>query len=65
MPVSGTPDTGWLEAGFYGYALPSGATSARVDLATAGTASGNASYMIDHVQVGPIEVIFVDNFDGN
>ena len=62
VPVSGTPATGWLEAGFYGYALPPGATSARVDFAVAGTVAGNASYMIDHVQVGPLDVIFVDDF---
>lgn len=63
VPVSGTPATGWLEAGFYGYALPAGASSARVDVAVAGTAAGNASYMVDHVQVGPLDVIFVDDFD--
>lgn len=65
VPVSGTPASGWLEAGFYGYALPPGATSARVDFAVAGTLAGSASYLIDHVQVGPLEVIFVDDFDGD
>jgi hypothetical protein len=63
VPVSGTPATGWLEAGDYGYALPPGALSARVDVNDAGTASGSASYFIDHVQVGPLDVIFVDDFE--
>ena len=62
VPVGGTPSSGWLEAGQYGYALPPGTMSARIDLATAGTAAGSASYMIDHVQVGPLDVIFVDDF---
>lgn len=65
VPVTGTPDTGWLEAGDYGFVLKPGSMSARVDLGTAGTASGGAGYMIDHVQVGPLEVIFVDDFDGD
>lgn len=63
VPVSGTPDTGWLEAGFYNYALPAGALSARLDFGVAGTAAGNASYLIDHVQVGPLDVIFADDFE--
>jgi hypothetical protein len=65
VPVSGNPASGWLEAGDYRYALPPGALSARVDVSTTGTASGNASYLIDHVQVGPLDVIFVDNFDAD
>jgi hypothetical protein len=63
VPVDGYPATGWLEAGDYGYTLPSGALSARLDLADAGTVAGNASYLIDHVQVGPLDVIFADDFE--
>ena len=63
VPVDGVPATGWLEAGDYGYLLPPGSMSARLDLADAGTAAGNASYLIDHVQVGPLDVIFADDFE--
>jgi len=65
VAVGGTPATGWLEAGDYGYALPVGAMSARLDVSAAGTAAGSASYFVDHVQVGPLDVIFVDDFDGD
>jgi hypothetical protein len=63
--VPGAPASGWFEAGDYGYVLPAGAVSALVDVSAAGTASGNASYFVDHVQVGPLDVIFVDDFDGD
>ena len=65
VAVAGTPDPGWLEAGEYGFALQAGSMSARVDLSTAGTPGGDAGYMIDHVQVGPLEVIFDDGFDAD
>jgi hypothetical protein len=65
VPVGGSPSSGWIEAGDYGYVLPVGAISALVDVSAAGTASGSASYFVDHVQVGPLDVIFVDNFDAN
>jgi hypothetical protein len=65
VAMAGTPDPGWLEAGDYGVALKPGSMSARVDLSTAGTSGGNAGYMVDHVQVGPLEVIFVDGFDAD
>ena len=65
VAVDGTPSTGWLEAGDYGYVLKPGAVTARIDLATAGTPAGNAGYLIDHVQVGPLDVVFVDNYDGD
>jgi hypothetical protein len=65
VPVGGSPATGWLEAGDYGYALPVGALSALLDVSATGTVAGNASYFVDHVQVGPLDVIFVDDFDGD
>jgi hypothetical protein len=65
VAVGGTPATGWIEAGDYAYTLPPGALSARVDVSATGTAAGNSSYFVDHVQVGPLDVIFVDDFDGD
>ena len=65
VAVAGTPDPGWLEAGDYGFVLKPGSMSAHVDLSTAGTAGGDAGYLVDHVQVGPLEVIFVDDFDAD
>jgi hypothetical protein len=61
----GDPATGWFEAGDYGYTLPTRALSALLDVNATGTAAGNASYFVDHVQVGPLDVIFVDDFDGD
>jgi len=65
VAVGGSPESGWLEAGDYDFVLKPGSLSARVDLGVAGTPSGDASYMVDHVQVGPLEVIFVDDFDAD
>jgi len=64
----GIPDSGWLEAGAYDVALPPGSTSALITLGIAsGTAAnpGGASYMMDHIQVGPLEEIFKDDFEPN
>ena len=62
----GNPSSGWLEAGAYDVALPPGSTSALITLGIAsGTAAnpGGASYMMDHIQVGPLDVIFADDFE--
>jgi hypothetical protein len=63
VPVTGNPSTGWLEAGYYGYTLKSGSMSALIDVSATGTAAGNASYFVDHVQVGPLDVIFADDYE--
>jgi len=62
----GNPSSGWLETGAYDVALPPGSTSALITLGIAsGTAAnpGGASYMMDHIQVGPLDVIFADDFE--
>jgi hypothetical protein len=63
VAVDGIPATGWYEAGDYEFVLTPGSMSARVDLGVAGTPTTISGYMIDHVQVGPLEEIFRDQFE--
>jgi hypothetical protein len=64
----GNPSSGWLEAGAYDIALPPGSTSALITFGIdTGTAAnpGGAGYFMDHIQVGPLEEIFKDDFEAN
>jgi len=63
VAVDGIPATGWYEAGDYGFVLAPGSMSAQIDLGVAGTPTTISGYMIDHVQVGPLEEIFRDGFE--
>jgi hypothetical protein len=52
----------------YDVALPPGSTSALITFGIAsGTAAnpGAASYMMDHIQLGPLEEVFKDDFEPN
>jgi hypothetical protein len=63
--VDGNPATGWIEVSVLGTPLPPGAISARVSLDTIAGTSGVSYYLIDHVQVVPVDEIFPDDFDGS
>jgi len=65
IAVDGVPAAGWYEAGDYGFVLAPGSMSAHIDLGVAGTPTTISGYMIDHVQVGPLEEIFRDNYEAN
>jgi len=57
------PASGWIEVALLGTVIPVGTISARVDLDAIAGASGVSYYLLDHVQVGPFDVIFPDDFE--
>jgi hypothetical protein len=63
VAVGGNPATGWYEAGDYGFVLAPGSMSAHIDLGVAGTPTTISAYLVDHVQVGPLDVIFADGLE--
>jgi hypothetical protein len=71
MPVSGdavadgNPATGWQETSVLGSPLPSGAVSVKVNLDVVAGAATVAYFLVDNVQVVPVDEIFPDDFDGD
>jgi hypothetical protein len=64
-PVAGTNASTWTDAGVYGTDLPAGALSGKLYFGVAAGVAGASAFMIDHVQVGPLEEIFRDTFEVN
>jgi len=64
-PVGGSNGSTWIDADLPGIALPAGATSARIYFSVSASLPGMpgvAGFLVDHVQVGPREIIFADGF---
>lgn len=64
-PVPGSNGSTWIDADLPGVALPVGATSARIYFSVSASLPGMpgvAGFLVDHVQVGPREIIFDDGF---
>ena len=62
-PVAGTNGSTWTEAGVYGTDLPAGTLSGKLYFGVAAGSAGTSGFMLDHVQVGPLEEIFRDGIE--
>lgn len=64
-PVPGANGSTWTESSVYGTDLPGGTLSGKLYFGVAAGAAGTSGFMIDHVQVGPLEEIFRETFESN